>query len=142
MDVKIKLLENGLMPRYGRAGDACLDCYADIDSDVDIKPGERTLVSLGFCLELPDGYEAVIRPRSGLTKKGIDIGIGTVDSNYRGEVKACVINSSSEVFTVHKDDRICQLAVRKTENVNFISTGQLSDSNRGSCGFGSSGMQG
>lgn len=141
MDLKIKLLENGLMPKCIQEGDACLDCYADIDSDVSIKTGERILVSLGFCIELPDGYEAVVRPRSGLTKRGIDIGIGTVDSNYRGEVKACVINNSVEDFVVHKNDRICQLAVRKTERVNLVQVCQLSDTARGSDGFGSSGMQ-
>lgn len=140
MEVKIRLLEKGLMPEMKRDGDACFDCHASVESAVTIAPKERCLIGLGFCLELPAGYEAVIRPRSGLTKQGIDIGIGTVDSNYRGELKACVINNSPSPFCVNNGDRICQLAVRKTETVTFLPCDSLEESDRGEKGFGSTGL--
>lgn len=140
MQVKIKLLENGLMPKIQRKGDACFDCHAVAEPGINIAPGERTLVGLGFCLELPDNYEAVIRPRSGLSKQGIDCAIGTIDSNYRGELKVCVINNSKSTFYVKTGDRICQLAIRKTEAVDFSVCDNLSGSDRGEKGFGSSGI--
>lgn len=140
MDVKIRLLENGLMPELKRDGDACFDCRMTVKATVNLSSYERCLIGLGFCLELPVGYEAVIRPRSGLTSRGIDIGIGTIDSNYRGEVKACVINNSSSPFCVKNGDRICQLAIRKIEKVTFSLCNILSESNRGEKGFGSTGL--
>lgn len=91
VEVKVKLINGGLIPMYSRDGDACLDCYSN--EKVEIKSGCRNLVKLGFALELPLDYEAVIRPRSGLSKNGIDVSIGTIDSNYRGEVSANVINN-------------------------------------------------
>lgn len=140
MNVKIRLLENGLMPELKRDGDACFDCHAAIRETINLAPRHRCLINLGFCLEIPIGYEGIIRPRSGLTSKGIDIGIGTIDSNYRGEVKACVINNSSSIFCIKKEDRICQLAIRKTEDVTFSVCNILSESNRGEKGFGSTGL--
>ena len=86
LKVKIKLLEGGKLPEYKRDGDVCLDCYAR--EDVEVSFGERELIPLGFALELPEGYEAVVRPRSGLSFKGLEGAIGTIDTNYRGEVKA------------------------------------------------------
>lgn len=139
MNVKIKLIDDGIMPTYSRIGDACLDCYAA--EDVNIMHGDRKLVKLGFALKLPEGYEAVIRPRSGLSRKGIDIAIGTVDSNFVGEVSANVINNCGELFPVRNGDRICQLAIRQTEDISFIEVDKLEDTNRGSNGFGSSGIR-
>ena len=89
---------------------------------------------------LPEGYEAIIRPRSGLSLKGIDECIGTIDSNYRGEVKACIVNNSEGSFDVRSGDRICQLAIRKTEDIVFEQVENLSETNRGDNGFGSSGI--
>lgn len=141
MKVKIKCFEKGMMPECKRVGDACFDCHARTDEgEVIIPPGSRTLIPLGFALELSEGYEAVVRPRSGLSAAGIDIAIGTIDSNYRGEVKACLINNSGDEFEIKDGDRICQLAVRRTENVEFVSVDELSDTNRGESGFGSSGI--
>lgn len=137
MEVKIKLMEGGKVPQYQRAGDSCLDCYAN--EDVFIPLLCRKLVKLGFALELPQGYEAVIRPRSGNTKNGIDVFIGTIDSNYRGEVCANVLNNSMDNLHIKKGDRICQLAIRKTEQITFLPVEELSESNRGTNGFGSSG---
>lgn len=140
MNVKIRLLKDGLMPEQKRDGDACFDCHAAIEQTLTIFPHERKLIGLGFCLEIPDGYEAVIRPRSGLTSKGIDSAIGTIDSNYRGELKACLINNSPAEFIVEPDDRICQLAIRRTEPVAFSLCDSLSETNRGDNGFGSTGL--
>ena len=137
MNVKIKLMENGKMPEFKRAGDACLDCYSA--EDIVINPGNRSLIKLGFAMEIPEGYEGVIRPRSGLSSKGIDECIGTIDSNYRGELKAIIINNATEPYYINFGDRICQLAIRKTENINFIQVEELDDSVRGINGFGSSG---
>ena len=143
MNVKIKIIEGGKMPMFQREGDACADCYARIADNIDhisIPAHSRCLVNLGFALELPEGYEAVVRPRSGLSLQKIDVCIGTVDSNYRGEVKACIVNNSEGSFDVKNGDRICQLAIRKTEYIVFEQVENLSETNRGSNGFGSSGI--
>lgn len=125
MKIRIRLIDGGRMPEKAHEGDACHDCHARIDRDtangeipglgmvVTIKPRERARIPLGFALGLPDGWEAQVRPRSGLTSRGIDGGFGTVDSNYRGEVCAVVINNSASDFIVKDGDRICQLAVRR-----------------------------
>lgn len=144
MKIKIKVIENGKIPKFQREGDACADCYARIADNIDhisIPAHSRCLVNLGFILELPEGYEAVIRPRSGFTSKGIDSGIGTIDSNYRGEVKACIINNTDSAFSINDGDRICQLAIRKTEDIIFEQVENLSETNRGDNGFGSSGIK-
>lgn len=141
-NVKIKLLDNDCMPRFAHEGDACMDCRAKIgDVSISIPSGSRCLVSLGFCIQVPKGYEAVIRPRSGLSKNGIDVAIGTIDSNYTGEVKANVINNSLGPFTINNHDRICQLAIRKTEDFEIETVETLEETSRGENGFGSSGLK-
>lgn len=143
MNIKIKVIENGKIPVFKRKGDACCDCYARLSDNLDsisIPPNSRCLVNLGFALELPEEYEAIIRPRSGLSSRYIDICIGTIDSNYRGEVKACIVNNSNGYFDVRSGDRICQLAIRKTEDIVFEQVENLSETNRGDNGFGSSGI--
>lgn len=147
MEVKIKRIEDGVIPAYKREGDVCMDCYSRVDivikkNKVDImEVTKRTLVPLGFALELPFRYEAVVRPRSGLSKDGIDIAIGTIDTNYRGEVMACVINNSNEDYVIHKGDRICQLAIREAPEITWDVVEELSETERGSNGFGSSGVK-
>ena len=142
MKIKIKVIENGKIPEFKRKGDACCDCYVRLSDNLDsisIPPNSRYLVNLGFALELPEGYEAIIRPRSGLSSRGIDVCIGTIDSNYRGEVKSCIVNNSDVDYQVYHNDRICQLAIRKIENIIFEQVDNLSETNRGDNGFGSSG---
>ena len=139
MYVKIKKIKDGQIPAYKREGDACMDCYAR--EYVMIKHGERVLVPLGFAMELPVGYEGVIRPRSGLTKDKVDVFIGTIDSNYRGEVMACVENNSGNTIVVGPKERICQLAIREAPQIAWEVVEELSDSNRGEKGFGSSGIK-
>lgn len=136
--IKIKLMENGKMPAYQRDGDACLDCYSA--EDITIRKGSRSLVKLGFALELPANCEAVIRPRSGLTKRGIDCGIGTIDSTYRGEVMANIINNADDDFIIHFGDRVCQLSINEIKRINFQQVEILNDTQRGADGFGSSGI--
>lgn len=141
VEVKIKLMEGGMLPSYTREGDACLDCHARIGSDfIQVPARTRCLVNLGFALELPEGWEAVIRPRSGLTKIAVDNGIGTIDHGYTGEVKACVINNGEDAFEIKKGDRICQMAIRRAPKVIFKVVDELSETSRGANGFGSSGM--
>lgn len=139
--IKINLSYGGVMPEYKTKGAACADCYANTLDDLEIvKKGTRKTISLGFAIELPKGYEAIIRPRSGLTSKGIDIGIGTIDSDYRGEVKACVINNSDTDFGISHGDRICQIKIQKADKYKFVPVDKLSDTKRGSGGFGSTGV--
>ena len=142
LDVKIKLLEGGRLPSYGRVGDVCLDCFARCDKPIRIENKERALVPLGFALELPEGFEAVVRPRSGNSSKGIDISIGTIDTNYRGELKAVVINNRNnlnETLVIENGAKICQLAIRSVPIINWNVVTELSETERGSAGFGSSG---
>lgn len=139
MKVKIKQIDGGMLPAYKRDGDVCMDCYA---RTFNIVPAfERKLIPLGFALELPVGYEAVIRPRSGNSKDGIDICIGTIDTNYRGEVMACVYNTVDEPFYIDANDRICQLAIREAPKVEWDIVEELSETERGNNGFGSSGIK-
>ena len=135
--VDVKIIEGGELPKYQRKHDACLDCYSRIN--VVIPKGKRVLVPLGFALELPTGYEAIVRPRSGLSRDEIDVAIGTIDSNYRGEVMACVINNTSDRYEISAGDRICQLAIREAPQIKFNVVEELSETERGSNGFGSSG---
>lgn len=138
MKVKIKQIDGGQLPIYKRDGDVCMDCFAR--KDATILCYDRVLVPLGFALELPKGYEAVIRPRSGLSKSGVDNCIGTIDTNYRGEVMACVVNNTKDILYIEKGQRICQLAIREAPQVEWDIVEELSDTERGGNGFGSSGM--
>lgn len=137
MVVKVKLLEGGVMPVYKTNGAACADCYARLD--VNIPSGKRALVPLGFCIELPEGYEAEIRPRSGNSKHGVDVCIGTVDEDYRGEVMACVVNNLGEGLAVEKGSRVCQMKIQKAEQFKFVEVEELSETERGQGGFGHTG---
>ena len=138
---RIKLADGGKKPVYKTAGASCADCFARIPSGYFTLPeGTRCLVNIGFCIELPEGYEAVIRPRSGLSKIGIDIAYGCIDSDYRGEGKACVINNSSGDYTINDGDRICQMKIQETGQFDFAEADELSMTERGASGFGSTGV--
>lgn len=139
MDVKIKLMNDGVLPQMQRDGDVCFDCYC-AESGI-VQKGTRRLIKLGFALELPVGYEAVLRPRSGMSKNGIDVAIGTIDTNYRGEVMANIINNSSSDLGFVFGDRICQMAIREVPQINLISVDELSETVRGEKGFGSTGIK-
>lgn len=142
MKVKIKLLEGGKMPEFKTAGAVCADAYAHLDNDVEIQPGARTLIPLGFACGLPQGWELQVRPRSGLTSKAVDNGWGTGDWDYTGEYKACVINNTKELLVIHNGDRVCQIAIREAPKIEFEQVEELSETERGSNGFGSTGVNG
>lgn len=139
--VRIKQIENGILPSYTREADACFDCKARVEKDLVIKSGCREQVPLGFALQPPKGYEVQVRPRSGLTKRGIDVGFGTGDEQYTGEYQATVINNSGEDFVVHNGDRICQMALKPVYKARFELVNELDNTERGSSGFGSSGLR-
>jgi dUTP pyrophosphatase len=143
--VKIKKLENAgdlVFPHYATEQSAGLDLSAAIDHDIVIKPGEVQIIPTGIAIALPAGTEAQIRPRSGLAAKhGITVlnSPGTIDADYRGEIKAILINHSKENFTVNHGMRIAQMIIAKYEQVKFDEVESLDDTNRGTGGFGSTG---
>ena len=142
MKVRIKS-DSGILPFYETEGSAGMDLKAYIDEPVILKPGQRMLVPTGLYIELPAGYEAQIRARSGLAiKKGIGLvnGIGTIDSDYRGEIKVILINWGDEDFVIENGDRIAQMVIAKYERVEWEQSDNLSDTDRGSGGFGHTGV--
>lgn len=138
--IKIKVVDGGKAPEYKTAGAACADCYARLPTPYVIIPANsRCLINLGFKIELPEEFEAQIRPRSGLTKIAIDNGFGTIDSDYRGEVKACIINNTGHDYTINNLDRICQMKIEPAKQYKFDIVEELSETVRGDNGFGSTG---
>ena len=119
-----------------------MDIRAAIEEPVTLKPLERTLIPTGFKIELPHGYEAQIRPRSGMAiKHGITMinSPGTIDEDYRGEVKIAVVNISNDEYTIQPDERIAQMVIAKVEQPTIIPVLQVSETTRGAGGFGSTG---
>ena len=138
--VKVRLLEGGTMPRRQTPGSAGFDLAASTDAT--IEPGGYGLVPTGIALEMPAGFEAQVRPRSGLAARhgiGILNSPGTVDSDYRGEVKVILFNVSREPFRVRRGDRIAQLVFSEVRDVELEQTSDLSPSPRGDGGFGHTG---
>lgn len=132
------------LPEYSTIASAGMDIRANLEEDVIIGPGKRALIPTGLFLEIPVGYEAQIRPRSGLAiNKGISIlnSPGTIDSDYRGEVCIIMINLSEEDFVIRDGDRICQMVISKHERAEWISVNVLGETERGSGGFGHTGKK-
>jgi dUTP pyrophosphatase len=130
------------LPRYETVNSAGMDLRANLTSTLILKPLERVLVPTGLYVEIPVGYEAQVRPRSGLAiKKGITLlnSPGTIDADYRGEVGVILINLSQEDFEINDGDRIAQMVIAKHETVEWVAVETLSDTERGKGGFGSSG---
>lgn len=143
MTVKIVNTSTNPLPQYETAGSAGLDLRANLSAPITLAPLERTLVPTGLFIELPQGYEAQIRPRSGQAyKKGLSIpnSPGTIDSDYRGELKVIVVNLSNETFSIEHGERIAQMVIARYEQVELIPVETLSDSTRGAGGFGSTGV--
>ena len=140
MKIKLKLVNGGTPPKYQTPGSACLDCYSN--EDVTIYHGETKLIPLGFSVELPQDYELQIRNRSGLGSKGLvfPLGVGTVDSDYRGEVKFTLYNTKEEPFHIKKGDRVCQCAIQKITSIEWDEVEELTATERGVGGFGSTGV--
>jgi len=142
MQVKIINQSKHALPEYETLHSAGMDLRANIDSPVTLNPLERALIPTGLFIELPIGYEAQIRPRSGLAiKHGISLvnTPGTIDADYRGEIKAIVVNLSDTPFVINDGERICQMVVARHERIEWIPTGQLTESVRGAGGFGHTG---
>jgi dUTP pyrophosphatase len=145
MIVKVKQLKDAArLPIYATAGAAGADLAACLDAgdSLTLRPGERALVATGLALELPPGFEAQIRPRSGLALKyGVTVlnSPGTIDSDYRGEVKVCLINLGQAEWTLHSGERIAQLVIQRVEQALFSAAEELSATGRGSGGYGSTG---
>ena len=143
--VKVKIKkskENATIPAYAKPGDAGVDLTATTEHV--LKPGERTLISTGISIALPDGYEAQIRPRSGLAlKHGISIvnSPGTIDSGYRGDIGIILINHGNEDFVIDKGMRIAQMVIHSVEQAIFDEVDTLDESERGAGGFGHTGTE-
>ncbi|MDR2840291.1 MAG: dUTP diphosphatase [Paludibacter sp.] len=143
MTIKIKNTSKHPLPQYATAQSAGVDLRANIDAPVTLKPLERRLIPTGLYIELPAGYEAQIRPRSGLAiKNGISLvnSPGTIDADYRGEICVIMINLSSEDFVINDGERICQMVITRHEHAEWVETEQLDETQRGTGGFGHTGI--
>ena len=143
MNVRIINQSAHPLPSYETAHAAGMDLRANLNSPVVLKPLERTLVPTGLFIELPVGFEAQVRPRSGLAaKKGVTVlnSPGTIDADYRGEIKVILVNLSNEPFTIENGERIAQLVIAKHEQVSWEQVSELAESGRGEGGFGSTGV--
>ena len=130
------------LPSYATIDSAGVDLKAFLDKPLELKPLERKIIGTGIKLALPEGFEAQVRPRSGLAAKhGISIlnSPGTIDSDYRGEIGVILVNLSNQTFTVNSGDRIAQLVLKKYEKINWKIIKELPKTNRGFGGFGSTG---
>ena len=144
--MKIKIVNNSQhdSPEYATSQSAGLDLRANLAEEIVLKPLARTLVKTGLFIELPEGYEAQVRPRSGLAyKKGITVlnSPGTIDADYRGEIGVILVNLSSEEFIIKDGERIAQMVISKHEQANWIEVETLEETERGVGGFGSTGVK-
>ena len=144
MEVKIVNKSNNPLPEYKTVQSAGMDLRAFIAEPIVLKPLERKLIPTGLYIALPDGYEAQIRPRSGLAlKNGITVlnTPGTIDADYRGEIGVILINLSDTEFTIESGDRICQMVIQKIEQPEMIEVFVLDETERGDGGFGHTGTK-
>jgi len=143
MTIKIVNHSKHNLPQYATPHSAGFDLRANLDKSVILKPFDRALIPTGLFIELPEGCEAQIRPRSGLAlKHGITVlnSPGTIDADYRGEIGVILVNLSNIDFEVKDGERICQMVIAKYETVTWQQVGSLADSQRGQGGFGSTGL--
>jgi dUTP pyrophosphatase len=144
--MKIKIINKSKhpLPHYATAASAGFDVRANIDNPILLKPLERTLVPTGLFIELPVGHEAQVRPRSGLAfKNGVTVlnSPGTIDADYRGEIKVILVNLSNEDFLINDGERIAQIVIAKHETAEWVEVEQLMESARGEGGFGHTGKK-
>jgi len=144
--IQIKVINNSSqpLPEYATAFSAGLDLRANLEAEVVLEPSKTALIPTGLFIELPSGFEAQIRPRSGLAfKHGITVlnSPGTIDADYRGEIKVLLINHSATPFTISNGERIAQMVVARYEQISWESTNQLSETERGAGGYGSTGKK-
>lgn len=144
MEVKIVNISGNPLPDYSTPSAAGMDLRANLDQPVTLKPMGRKLIPTGLYMELPEGFEAQIRPRSGLAlKKGISVlnTPGTIDADYRGEVGIILVNLSGEEFVVEHGERICQMVINRVEMIRWNQVESLDQSERGAGGFGHTGTK-
>ena len=144
MKVKVVNKSKHSLPHYSTISSAGMDLRANIDESISLKPLERTIVKTGIFMELPVGFEAQVRPRSGLAfKKGITVlnSPGTVDADYRGEVGVILVNLSAEEFLIEDGERIAQMVIAKHEQADWVEVETLDETERGAGGFGSTGVK-
>lgn len=142
MKIKIVNKSNHPLPRYETSSSAGVDLRANIESPVTLNPLERTLVKTGLFIELPEGFEAQVRPRSGLSyKKGISVlnSPGTIDADYRGEIGVILVNLSNDPVTIENGERIAQMVIARHEKADWEESLDLQETERGTGGFGSTG---
>jgi dUTP pyrophosphatase len=140
--VKIINESNNPLPQYQTSQSAGMDLHANLSETIMLHPGERKLIPTGLFMELPEGYEAQVRPRSGLAlKHGITVlnSPGTIDADYRGEIQVLLINHSQVDFIINHGERIAQMVIAKHEQVKWIENEVLNNTERGAGGYGSSG---
>lgn len=144
MQIKIINTSSHDLPAYETLASAGMDLRAQLDEPVTLQPLGRAIIKTGLFIELPVGYEAQVRPRSGFAaKKGITVlnSPGTVDADYRGEIGVILVNLSQEPFVVENGERIAQLVIAKHERAEWIEVTELSETSRGAGGFGSTGVK-
>jgi dUTP pyrophosphatase len=144
MQIKIINKSSHEIPNYETIASAGMDLRANITESIVLKPLGRTIVKTGLFIELPIGFEAQVRPRSGLAaKKGITVlnSPGTVDADYRGEIGVILVNLSNDDFTIENGERVAQLVIAKHERAEWIQVEELSETSRGEGGFGSTGVK-
>ena len=144
--MKIKIVNNSQhdSPEYATSQSAGLDLRANLTESITLKPLARTLVKTGLFIELPQGHEAQVRPRSGLAyKKGITVlnSPGTIDADYRGEIGVILVNLSEEEFIIENGERVAQLVIAKHEQAQWVEVENLDETDRGAGGFGSTGVK-
>lgn len=144
--MKIKIINNSKheLPKYATTGSAGMDLRANIDNPITLAPGERVLIPTGLHIALPVGYEAQIRPRSGLAiKHGITClnTPGTIDSDYRGDIGVELINHGHELFVINDGERIAQMVIAKYEQAEWVVTDELDETERGDGGYGHTGVK-
>ncbi len=144
MQIKIINRSSHSLPHYETIASAGMDLRANISEPITLQPLERTIVKTGLFIELPIGYEAQVRPRSGLAaKKGITVlnAPGTIDADYRGEVGVILVNLSNDDFVIENGERIAQMVIAKHERAEWVAVKELSETTRGEGGFGSTGVK-
>ena len=144
--MKIKIVNNSQhdSPEYATSQSAGLDLRANLAESITLKPLARTLVKTGLFIELPEGYEAQVRPRSGLAyKKGITVlnSPGTIDADYRGEIGVILVNLSQEEFVIENGERVAQLVIAKHKQIQWVEVENLEETQRAEGGFGSTGIK-
>ncbi|MBQ8452944.1 MAG: dUTP diphosphatase [Prevotella sp.] len=144
--IEVKVINKGRqpLPAYATKQSAGMDLRANIDEPVVLRPMERRLIPTGLFIALPEGYEAQVRPRSGLAlKRGITVlnSPGTIDADYRGEVGVLLINLSQEDFTIEAGERIAQMVIARHEQADFVLVSELDETERGAGGYGHTGVK-